>query len=141
MKLSSGSLLRSLALVGPVALAATGALAQSAGGFEMTCNVIGAGGAMLTHESGLELSGTIGQSVVGSAMNGTTVLGSGFWDACAAAPCPADFNTDGVVNSQDFFDFLNQFFALSTTSDFNRDGVINSQDFFDFLNAFFAGCP
>ncbi len=27
------------------------------------------------------------------------------------------------------------------TADFNHDGVVNSQDFFDFLAAFFAGCP
>ncbi len=27
------------------------------------------------------------------------------------------------------------------TADFNHDGAVNSQDFFDFLNAFFAGCP
>jgi hypothetical protein len=27
------------------------------------------------------------------------------------SPCPADFNSDGIVNSQDFFDFLNAFFA------------------------------
>ena len=25
--------------------------------------------------------------------------------------CPADFNASGVVNSQDYFDFLNAFFA------------------------------
>jgi hypothetical protein len=54
--------------------------------------------------------------------------------------CAADFNTDGTVNSQDFFDFLNAFFLLDPSADFNADSVVNSQDFFDFLNAFFAGC-
>ncbi len=53
--------------------------------------------------------------------------------------CPADFNCDGAVNSQDFFDFLSAFFAGN--ADFNHDGATNSQDFFDFLAAFFAGCP
>jgi hypothetical protein len=54
--------------------------------------------------------------------------------------CRADFNNDAVVNSQDFFDFLNAFFMNDPASDFNHDDAINSQDFFDFLNAFFAGC-
>jgi hypothetical protein len=55
-------------------------------------------------------------------------------------PCSADFNHDGVVNSQDFFDFLNVFFANLPAADFNADATVNSQDFFDFLNAFFSGC-
>ncbi len=58
----------------------------------------------------------------------------------AGGRCPADFNADGAVNSQDFFDFLTAFFAQTPAADFNTDGAINSQDFFDFLNAFFAPC-
>jgi hypothetical protein len=55
-------------------------------------------------------------------------------------PCPSDFNRDGVISSQDFFDFLGAFFTASPTADVNHDEVVNSQDFFDFLTAFFAGC-
>lgn len=55
--------------------------------------------------------------------------------------CPADFNADGVENSQDFFDFLGAFFAHSAEADFDGSGVVDSADFFAFLTAFFAGCP
>ncbi len=54
--------------------------------------------------------------------------------------CPSDFNCDGLVNSQDFFDFLGAFFAGQPAADFNHDALVNSQDFFDFLAAFFSGC-
>lgn len=54
--------------------------------------------------------------------------------------CPADFNGDGVTNSQDFFAFMTAFFQGMDTADVNADGAINSQDFFDFLGFFFAGC-
>jgi len=52
--------------------------------------------------------------------------------------CRADWNSDGVVNSQDFFDFIAGFF--NNNGDYNFDGVTNSQDFFDFLTQFFRGC-
>jgi hypothetical protein len=52
--------------------------------------------------------------------------------------CPSNWNADCAVNSQDFFDYLTDFF--DGNADFNMSGETNSQDFFDFLTAFFAGC-
>lgn len=52
--------------------------------------------------------------------------------------CASNWNADCAVNSQDFFDYLTDFF--NGDADFNMSGETNSQDFFDFLTAFFAGC-
>ncbi|MGE3110005.1 MAG: kelch repeat-containing protein [Phycisphaerales bacterium] len=52
--------------------------------------------------------------------------------------CPADYNGNVAVNTQDLFDFINDFF--SNQADFNGDGSVNSQDFFDYIAAFFTPC-
>jgi hypothetical protein len=55
--------------------------------------------------------------------------------------CACDFNDDGNLNSQDFFDYLTCFFGgrcpPGRNADFNNDNFTNSQDFFDFLVCFF----
>ncbi len=68
------------------------------------------------------------------------VASAGFIAARLDLGCPADNNHDGVVNSQDFFDYLTAFFASDPGADFNADGVVNSQDFFEFLTEFFTPC-
>lgn len=58
--------------------------------------------------------------------------------------CPADLAPppigDGLVNINDFFQFLIYYEARSPAADFDPNGVININDFFDFLAAFQAGC-
>ncbi len=61
-----------------------------------------------------------------------------------APPCPADVNTDNVVDGSDFTAFINSFSTgdatLDPAADLSGDGIIDGTDFIDFINAFAAGC-
>ncbi len=74
---------------------------------------------------------------------GGTYLGDGTDCSGATFFCPCDWNCDGNLNDQDFFDWVNDFFN-APEFDFNNDGFSNDQDWFDFTNCFFnpggAGC-
>jgi hypothetical protein len=128
-----------------VAAALSGAAAALAGPpFSITWYSIDAGGAQLSGDV-FTLHATIGQPDAGPGSSGMSgdgfTLVGGFEVAFAGPPpCNADFNHDGAVTSQDFFDYLNAFFGNLPAADFNADGSVNSQDFFDFLTAFFSGC-
>jgi glucose/arabinose dehydrogenase len=52
-----------------------------------------------------------------------------------------DYDRNGLVNVQDIFSFLEDWFNATPRADFNRSGTINVQDIFDYLAAWFAGCP
>jgi len=100
------------------------------------------GGGQVSTGGTLRLTSTIAQpdaTALAAHSGGVVSMTGGFW-AVALPRCSADINNDGVVSSQDFFDFISAFFSNNTLADFNSDGTITSQDFFDFIAAFFAGC-
>ena len=88
-------------------------------------------------------------AVYGVSADGRTIVGAGInpagnsegWVAYLGPACRADFNKDGTVTSQDFFDYLNAWADHSIFADWNYDGVINTIDFLAFLNDYARGCP
>ncbi len=54
--------------------------------------------------------------------------------------CPADIDANGLLDSSDFFGFLDQFASGACAADRTFNGTVDSEDFFDFLDDFVAGC-
>jgi hypothetical protein len=103
--------LRLLAPIAALLFLAPAALAQT---YSIPWYTIDGGGGTSTGSS-FSIAGTAGQHdagpTAGAMTGGGFTLTGGFWaGADAAPPCPADFNHDGTVNSQDYFDFLTAFF-------------------------------
>lgn len=69
-------------------------------------------------------------------------------DPADCPPCPADFNADGRVDTQDFIAFIHTWAteraldcsAGGCRSDLDRNGVVDTRDFVEFLNAWTVGC-
>ncbi len=59
--------------------------------------------------------------------------------------CVADWNDDGVVNSTDVSDFINDWFSDQAEgtliTDWDNNGVVNSTDVSNFINDWFASPP
>jgi hypothetical protein len=70
------------------------------------------------------------------------------FDLSDCSACPADFNADGSVNTQDFLAFLTAWAGRrgedcsggGCSADLNGDGQVTTQDFVEFLNLWAAGC-
>lgn len=71
---------------------------------------------------------------------GTGPLGTFTFTLVSVSGCAADFNDDGVVNTQDVLSFLNAWNAGDLSADITADGVVNTQDVLAFLNLWSAGC-
>jgi len=54
--------------------------------------------------------------------------------------CPADFDFDGDVDTDDLVAFAQAFVGQDMTADLNGDGVINLDDQFEFFGQASAGC-
>lgn len=54
--------------------------------------------------------------------------------------CPADFNSDGQIDTRDVLDFLSAWTAAEPKADFNYDGDLDTRDVIAFLKAWTHGC-
>src|SRR5260370_5090707 len=78
---------RCLALICTALAAASSALAQSGGNFDLRQNVISGGGGTSTGSGNMRVDGTIGQPAAGTMMScGTFTQAGDFWQAIQGVP-------------------------------------------------------
>ena len=78
----------------------------------------------------------------GATLGTLTVSGSANIVATAPVPgCPADLNSDGVLDFFDVSAFLSAYSSMDPLADFDGNGVFDFFDVSAFLSAFSAGCP
>jgi dienelactone hydrolase len=64
----------------------------------------------------------------------------GFAGVDVEVVCPADWNLDGLVNTQDVLAYLNAWSAGDGEADLNGDGRVDTLDVLAFLNLYADGC-
>ena len=68
----------------------------------------------------------------------TSMTGGGFWTLAAPPSCPADLDSDGLVNSTDLTILLGAWAAGTAAGDIDRDDDIDSADLTLLLGAWAA---
>lgn len=101
---------------------------------------------LAVQEYGLNLDGWALSDPEAISADGRTIAGWGLnpqrqeeaWVLSLGPACAPDWDASGVVNSSDFFAFIQDF--LEGRADFDHSGTTTSSDFFAYLVAFFEGC-
>ena len=98
------STLASGAVLGLLALGTQSAQAQP----EINWFKVAGGGVALANGGSIDLYGTAGQHDAGTMGGDTIVVFGGFWapEQFDPAPCPADYNQDGGIDSGDIESFF-----------------------------------
>ena len=135
-------------LAGACLLAASAALAQSGGGFDLTWSTIDGGGAMNSSGGTFSLSGTVGQpdAQVAPVMAGAGYeLTGGFWPVANVCYCLADMNGDGKKDGRDVQLFVSCVLAGGNCScaDVDQANGVTLADVPMFVSNLLAGsnCP
>jgi hypothetical protein len=124
---------------------------QPAAGEEIRWQVVSSGGTINGSSAGYRLSGTIGQTAVGTGGSASFQLKHGFWQEFAG-PCdcrPADANNDGQANVGDAVYMINFVFKggpapkpyPQCSGDANKDCQANVGDAVYIINYVFKGGP
>ena len=92
-----------------------------------------------------DATGAFGTNIPSTGIGaGNTTRRLTFVPSTQACFCTADVNKDGVVDGQDFIDFINAFgvgdVTVDNKADVNKDLIIDGGDFILFINSFGAGC-
>jgi hypothetical protein len=98
----------------------------------------------LAHDSALRVGVTAGQNYKVRVASYSTSATGLFILNVRFSCCRVDWDSNGVVNSTDVSNFINDWFQDqangTTVTDYDGNGVVNSTDVSMFINDWFAGC-